>query len=73
MESYNCVNSSDSAYGAGDYGTCSGQTQSVGVPNTGTFEQFVSSGSFTIVLPLLAAIIIVLIATVAMRMRKRKA
>lgn len=69
MDSYNCDNSQSSAYGAGSYGTCS--SQSVGAPNTGMFQEFVGSASFTIVAPLAAAIVVVVIATVVMKFRKR--
>lgn len=70
---YNCNDSSNSAYGASAYGTCAAQTQSVGAPNTGTFQQLVSSGSFSIIAPLAAAIIIVIIATVITKRRKKSA
>ena len=71
MATYNCNDSSNGAYGVSAYGTCASQTQSVGAPNTGVFQQLVSSGSFTIVAPLVVAIIIVIIATVVMRFRKK--
>lgn len=73
MATYNCTDSSSNAYGAGSYGTCEQQTQSVGAPNTGIFNELVSSGSFTIVAPLVVAIVVVVIATVVIRFRKRKA
>jgi hypothetical protein len=69
MANYNCSDSTNNAYGAGDYGTCTGQ--SVGAPDTGVFQQFVSSGSFTILAPLVAAIVVVVIATVVLRRRKQ--
>jgi hypothetical protein len=69
MATYNCTDSSSNAYGAGAYGTCS--TQTVGAPNTGIFEQVVSSGSFTIIAPLIAAIVVVVIASLVIRRRKR--
>lgn len=70
---YNCNDSSNNAYGASAYGTCTNQTQSVGAPNTGTFQQFVSSGSFSIIVPLVAAIAIVIIATFVTKRRKKSA
>ena len=72
MATYNCAESTNSAYGAGDFGTCADTVQSVGAPNTGTFQQFMSSGSFTIVLPLIAAITIVVIATIVTKTRKKR-
>ena len=69
MATYNCTDSTNNAYGAGDFGTCTGQ--SVGAPNTGVFEQVLSSGSFTIVAPLAVAIIVVIIATAALMLKKR--
>lgn len=70
MASYNCSDSTNSAYGAGGYGTCTGQ--SIGAPNTGFFSQFVDSSSLTIVAPLVGAIIIVAITTVIMSIRKKR-
>jgi|TARA_B100001250_G_scaffold348897_1_gene319809 hypothetical protein len=64
MEAYNC-----SAYGAGAYGTCT--EQSVGAPNTGFFQQLVDSGSFTILAPLIVAIIVVTIASIMITLRKK--
>ncbi|GFG50781.1 LPXTG cell wall anchor domain-containing protein [Mycolicibacterium agri] len=69
MATYNCTDSTNSAYGAGSYGTCTGQ--SVGAPNTGVFEQVLSGGSFTIVAPLAAAIVLVAVAAVLVRRRKK--
>ena len=70
MATYNCADSSDSAYGAGNFGTCT-TTGSVGAPNTGVFEQVLGSGTFTIIVPLAAAIVVVVIASVVMRLRKK--
>lgn len=72
---YNCQNTNDSAYGAGSYGSCT-TTQSTnsaqaGAPNTGSFIGFVTSGSFSIILPLLLAIVFVLAATIAVARKKR--
>ena len=69
MATYNCSDSSSSAYGAGSYGTCA----AVGAPDTGVFQQFVSSGSFTVVAPLAAAILVVAAATAVLRLRKKHA
>jgi hypothetical protein len=69
MATYNCSDSTNNAYGQGAYGTCS--TQTVGAPNTGVFEQVISSGSFTIIVPLVAAIIVVVIASLVVKQRKR--
>ena len=72
MATYNCSDSADSAYGAGAFGTCADTVQSVGAPDTGSFQQFLSSGSFTIILPFVVAIIIVVIATIIMKLRKKQ-
>lgn len=69
MAGYNCDSSSNSAYGAGSYSTCDGQ--SVGAPNTGVFQEFIGGASFTIIAPLTVAIVVVVIATVIMKFRKR--
>ncbi|MDB5176629.1 MAG: hypothetical protein JWN75_297 [Candidatus Saccharibacteria bacterium] len=69
MATYNCADSSSNAYGDGSFGTCS--TQTVGAPNTGVFEQIISGGSFTIIAPLVTAIIVVVIASLIVR-RQRK-
>lgn len=68
--SYNCADSANSAYGVSSYGTC--DTQSVGAPNTGTFQEFISGGSFTIIGPLVIAVVVVVIATVTINLRKKK-
>jgi hypothetical protein len=69
MANYNCSDSTNSAYGDSSYGTCSSQT--VGAPNTGVFEQIISGGNFTIILPLIVAIIVVVIASVTLSRRKQ--
>ena len=68
MATYNCTDNTNNAYGAGAFGTCTGQ--SVGAPNTGVFEQIVSSGTFTIGVPLAVAIILVVVASLIVRRRK---
>lgn len=70
MASYNCSDSDNSAYGGGNYGTCA--EQSIGAPNTGFFSQLTDGGSFTIIAPLLGAIIIAITATVLVKARKHR-
>lgn len=70
MATYNCSESANNAYGAGDFGTCEA-TAAVGAPNTGFFQEIVSGGSFTVLAPLAAAIIVVIIASIVMRLRKK--
>ncbi len=67
MATYNCADSADNAYGSGSFGTCT----TVGAPDTGVFQQLVSSGSFTIIAPLVVAIVVVVIASLAIRLRKK--
>ena len=67
MATYNCTDASNSAYGAGGYGTC----QTVGAPNTGFFQQMVDGGTFTILAPLTVAIVAAVVATVVVRRRKK--
>lgn len=71
MANYNCADSSSNAYGAGDFGTCATSTQTVGAPNTGVFQQFVDSGSFTVIIPLAVAIVVTLVATLVIKRRQR--
>lgn len=81
---YNCTGASDSSYGAGAFGTCattstggaSGgntntSTTQPGAPNTGEFFGFVTSGAFSIILPLVVAIVIVSAASFAVIRKKR--
>lgn len=76
---YNCSNASDSSYGAGSYSTCSTEstattataTTSPGAPNTGEFFGFMTTGAFSIILPLVVAIAIVSAATVTVIRKKR--
>lgn len=70
MASYNCSDSNSSAYGGGNYGTCA--EQSIGAPSTGFFSQLTDSGSFTIIAPLLGAIVVVLTITVLVKARRRR-
>ena len=83
---YNCAGADNSAYGAGNYGTCvtsadggntggspstsTGTTQP-GAPNTGEFFGFVTGGAFSIILPLVVAIAVVSAATIAVIRKKR--
>lgn len=69
MDSYNCPDANNSAYGAGGYGTC---TTSVGAPNTGFFAPLADGGGFTIIAPLFAGILLVAVALVLMARRKHK-
>lgn len=71
MASYNCSDSSASAYGEGSYSTCASGSSSIGAPDTGVFGQFVGSGSFTVFIPLIVAIVVVIIATIVLRVQKR--
>lgn len=83
---YNCAGADDSTYGAGGYGTCATSndggntggstgtntsTTQPGAPNTGEFFGFVTSGAFSIILPLVVAIAIVSAATIAVIRKKR--
>jgi len=65
MATYNCTDTSDNAYGSSAYGTCAGQ--SVGAPDTGIFEQVVSGGAFTMLLPLVAAVVLVGVVAIVIR------
>lgn len=78
---YNCSDSTNSAYGASNYGTCETgtntttpnpgtQTTSVGAPNTGFFQQIISGGTFSILLPVAIAIILVVISTIIVRKKR---
>jgi len=69
MATYNCSDATNSAYGASAYGTCTGQ--SVGAPNTGVFQEIMSGGSFTILAPLAIAVVAVVIASFAIKRRKK--
>ncbi len=76
---YNCSSAADSSYGAGSYGTCltsestntSTTASSLGAPNTGEFFGFMTTGAFSIILPLVIAIAIVTTATIAIARKKR--
>lgn len=65
MATYNCTDSTNNTYGSGSFGTCT--EQSVGAPNTGIFEQVVSGGSFTVLLPLVAAVVLACVAALLIR------
>ncbi len=70
MANYNCTDSSNSAYGASNYGTC--ETTGVGAPNTGFFEGILGGGSFSILLPLAVAVIFVVVGAFIFRRRHSK-
>ena len=77
---YNCSDSTNSAYGASNYGTCETaaggssnpgtQTTTAGAPNTGLFQQVVSGGTFSILLPVAIAIILAIISTIIVRKKR---
>lgn len=78
---YNCSDSTNSAYGASNYGTCETaadggssnpgtQTTTAGAPNTGFFQQVVSGGTFSILLPVAIAIILAIISTIIVRKKR---
>lgn len=69
MATYNCTDSTSNAYGSGSYGTCA--TTSVGAPDTGFFQSIVSGGSFTILVPLVVAVIVTVVATIVIGRRKK--
>ena len=74
---YNCADASNSAYGAGNSGTCAttaatSTTQQVGAPQTGEFFGFVTSGAFSIILPLIVAIVAVAIASIVFARKKAR-
>lgn len=75
-DNYNCVGASDSSYGAGAFGDCatatSNGTVQPGAPNTGEFFGFVTSGAFSIILPLVIAVAVVTAASIVV-IRKRRA
>jgi len=66
---YNCIGNENNAYGAGDFGLCNGKT--VGAPNTGLFWQSVDSAGFTIIAPLVGVILVVVIASIITKFRKK--
>ncbi len=77
-QNYNCSDSNVSAYGAGAYNTCANttstdttQTDTIGAPNTGEFFGLVTTGAFSVLLPLIITIVIVTAASIAMIRRKR--
>lgn len=70
MDTYNCINSTSNAYGSGGYGTCTGQT--IGAPNTGVFEKVVSSGAFSVALPLVLAVVVIGLAVFGHRRRSAR-
>ncbi len=69
MQDYNCNGSIDSSYGASAYSTC---TSTVGAPDTGTAQATIASGGFTVLLPVAIALILVTIASIIMRRKKKR-
>lgn len=80
---YNCENTDSSGYGEGGYGTCTTTTDTSaptsptsstsaapGAPNTGFFSSMVSSGAFSIILPLVVVIILTALATILIRKKR---
>ena len=73
---YNCQTAPDSSYGAGAYSTCAADTKTTeqasypGAPNTGDFYGFVTSGSFSILLPLTVAVVLAAVATIVVARKK---
>lgn len=68
MDSYNCQNATQSAYGSGGYGTCS----TVGAPNTGFFNEMAQNGSLIFILPIAFAVIATSAALIYSALRKRR-
>ena len=67
---YNCADSSNSAYGAGGYGACTEETARA--PNTGFFAPLTDDGAFTIVAPLAAGFLLIAVAFALLARRKHK-
>lgn len=65
MATYNCTNSTSSAYGSGGYGTCTGQT--VGAPNASFFEQVTGGDGIALVALIAVAIMVGAVAIIARR------
>lgn len=77
---YNCTGASDSTYGAGAFGSCDttastpGETtQNVGTPDTGTFLGALTSGNFSVILPLVVATVVIATAVIVIVRKKRAA
>jgi hypothetical protein len=74
MATYNCSDSTNQAYGVGNYSTCdasSGAT-AIGAPGTGVFSTITDGASMTILLPVAAAIFLTIIATFVVRKKRAK-
>lgn len=65
---YNCTDSFNQSYGAGNYSTCDGNV--VGAPNTGIPPTYGSV--LTILLPLAAIIVLVTISILIVRLKRSK-
>jgi hypothetical protein len=66
MATYNCEDTTNSAYGAGSYGTCA---QQVGAPNTGIFNELSNNQVFMIAAPIV--VIVVVVAIVSMIIKRK--
>lgn len=73
---YNCQDTNYSAYGEGDYGTCTNaaaaSTTAPGVPNTGFLQQFADGGAFSIILPLFIAVVLTIASMIAVSKKRKK-
>ena len=69
VKSY-CAEKSNTAYGEGSYGDCVTSVNTT-EPTTSGVTQFAESGSFVILIPLVSIIILVIIATIVIGIRKR--
>lgn len=73
---YNCQDTNYSAYGEGNYGTCTNaaatSTAAPGAPNTGFLQQFADGGAFSIILPLIIAVVLTIASMVAISKKRKK-
>lgn len=65
---YNCSDSFNQSYGAGNYSTCDGGV--VGAPNTGLPAEY--GGVLGIILPLAAVVILIAVSTMVVRFKRSK-
>lgn len=68
VATYNCSDSFNQSYGAGNYSTCDGSV--VGVPNTGLPAEY--GGVLGIILPLAAVVILIAVSTMVVRFKRSK-
>lgn len=66
---YNCSDSANQAYGAGNYSTC--DATAIGAPDTGFFAA-VTSGAVGIMLPLVGVILLVILASLFVKRKKAR-